>query len=63
MFQIHLDFIDWAKRYDDPNFSGRNIGMHEQWLATQNKPILKVDAECAPAVLARTVIDRVAALS
>lgn len=63
MFQIHIDFMEWAKRYNDPNFCGRNFGMHERWLAKQNKPILKVDSELEPAALVRTVIDRVMALS
>jgi hypothetical protein len=58
MFQIHLDFIAWAKRYDDPSFSGRNIGMHERWLAKQSKPILRVNSECDPEVAVRAVLDK-----
>ena len=63
MYQIHLDFINWAKRYDDPNFSGRNVRMHERWLAEQNKPILRIKSECDPDVAAQTVIQKLALFS
>lgn len=62
MFQIHSNFIEWATQYDDPNFSGRNIGMHEQWLAKQNAPILRVSSEVEPERAVQVVVDAVKAL-
>ncbi|WP_348538751.1 adenylate kinase [Shimia sp. R10_1] len=44
MYQIHRDFIEWAKGYDDPAFHGRNIEMHERWIASQNKPTCRIDS-------------------
>lgn len=63
MFRIHVDFIEWAKGYDDPNFNGRNIGMHERWLARQNKPICRIDSEREPEIGVQTVIEALAVFS
>ena len=43
MHEIHTAFADWASRYDEPGFSGRNRARHEEWLATQSAPILRLD--------------------
>lgn len=48
MFQIHQDFMQWAKGYDNPDFQGRNIAAHEKWLAEQSKPTCRIDAQCLP---------------
>lgn len=37
-------FLDWAKGYDDPTFDGRSREGHEAWLATVNKPVLRLDS-------------------
>lgn len=42
MFEIHKDFMQWARGYDDPGFQGRNLAAHERWLAQQSKPICRV---------------------
>ncbi len=47
MHQIHLDFLDWAARYDDPTFHGRNRSRHEAWLADLSMPVLRLDG-CLP---------------
>ncbi|MEP5761970.1 MAG: adenylate kinase [Litoreibacter sp.] len=48
MFQIHRDLMRWAAGYDDPTFSGRNIAIHEKWLAEQSKHICRIDATRRP---------------
>ncbi|TNJ37467.1 adenylate kinase [Phaeobacter sp. B1627] len=63
MFQIHVNFIDWATGYDDPNFNGRNVGMHERWLARQHKPICRIGSQCDPEIAVQTVIKYLATLS
>lgn len=40
MYQIHIDFMEWAKGYDDRSFKGRNVGMHERWLASRQNPFV-----------------------
>jgi hypothetical protein len=42
MRQIHLDFMQYARGYDNPKFGGRNLAAHEQWLNKQTKPICKI---------------------
>jgi hypothetical protein len=47
----HMAFRDWASRYDDPAFSGRNIAQHEEWLAEQSAPVLRLDGALPTAEL------------
>ena len=43
MHAIHDGFINWAARYDDPEFSGRNLARHEEWLECLPQPVLRLD--------------------
>ncbi|QQA43165.1 hypothetical protein [Pelagovum pacificum] len=40
----YLAFLDWARRYDDPAFTGRSRATHERWLSTLSCPILRLDS-------------------
>ncbi len=55
MHRSHLAFRDWASRYDDPLFPGRNRTQHEQWLEAQSTPVLRCDGECEIEELVRKV--------
>ena len=37
-------FVEWARGYDDPGFSGRSRVAHENWLETIDKPVLRLDS-------------------
>jgi hypothetical protein len=37
-------FLEWARGYDDPSFGGRSRVAHESWLATVDKPVLRLDS-------------------
>ena len=37
-------FLMWARGYDDPAFGGRSRVSHEHWLATVDKPVLRLDS-------------------
>ena len=37
-------FLDWARGYDDPTFSGRSRARHEEWLGTLDCPVLRLDS-------------------
>lgn len=37
-------FLTWARGYDDPAFEGRSRRSHENWLATVEKPMLRLDS-------------------
>lgn len=39
----HREFLDWARSYDDPGFTGRSRVRHEQWLAALACPVLRLD--------------------
>ncbi len=43
MYQIHLDFIQWANGYEDPAFNGRNRAAQERWMTARGIPILRLD--------------------
>lgn len=55
MHAAHLAFRDWAARYDDPQFTGRNLAQHERWLAAQTAPVLRLDGSRPTDALADTV--------
>jgi adenylate kinase family enzyme len=40
--QQHQDFVSWAKKYDDPTFSGRSLKHHEAWLSRVNAKVLQI---------------------
>lgn len=56
MHDIHVAFRQWASRYDDPEFSGRNRVRHEAWLSDQTVPVIRLDGTHAVEDLAETVI-------
>jgi adenylate kinase family enzyme len=45
MHQAHLDFIEWARQYDEGVLTGRNLKRHEEWLATLSCPLLRIDGQ------------------
>ncbi|WP_031469624.1 AAA family ATPase [Sciscionella sediminilitoris] len=49
------EFLDWARGYDDPGFSGRNLARHEQWLARLSCPVLRLDSRATVTELAESV--------
>lgn len=45
-------FLDWARSYDDPGFTGRSRSHHEAWLRRLDVPVLRLDsAHPVPALL------------
>ena len=38
-------FIDWAKKYDDPDFEGRSITQHNIWLQKLSCPVLRIEGD------------------
>lgn len=56
MHQIHQDFIQWARGYENPYFGGRNLAAHEQWLSKQTKPICRIAGDQS-LVDSRTLVD------
>lgn len=57
MHEAHLAFRDWASRYDDPSFTGRNLAQHERWLSEQSAPVLRLRGERPSEELAQCVVE------
>ncbi|WP_428029527.1 adenylate kinase [Ancylobacter sp.] len=57
MHEAHRAFRDWASRYDDPSFEGRNQAQHERWLADQSAPVLRLQGERPTEELAQSVVE------
>lgn len=53
----HWAFLDWARGYDDPAFTGRSRAGDEQWLAGLSLPVLPLDAGSPTAQLCRAILD------
>jgi adenylate kinase family enzyme len=56
MHEAHCAFREWASRYDDPSFEGRNQAQHERWLNEQSAPVLRLRGERPPDELAQSVV-------
>lgn len=56
MYEIHTAFRDWASRYDEPDFSGRNRVRHEAWITEQTLPVVRIDGTLSTAEMAAQVI-------
>lgn len=36
------EFYDWASKYDDRDFTGRNVGIHEEWLSRLSCRVVEI---------------------
>jgi|GEM_PF-212645 len=43
MYDNHLEFIDWAARYDTAGFEQRSRAVHMEWLKQMTCPVITVD--------------------
>ena len=50
------EFLTWASGYDDPDFTGRSLWAHQEWLAGVAKPVLTLDSAAAPDELRDAVL-------
>lgn len=39
---LFREFYDWASKYDDRDFTGRNVGIHEQWLGKVSCRVVEI---------------------
>ncbi|SFZ91521.1 Adenylate kinase [Flaviramulus basaltis] len=38
-------FLEWANQYENPNFDGRSLNIHNNWIELLNCKVLKIDGE------------------
>ncbi|MDR5172052.1 adenylate kinase [Methylobacillus flagellatus] len=58
MYEAHIAFAEWASQYESPGpgHTGRNLARHENWLAQQSLPVLRLDGTDHPDRLAAQVV-------
>lgn len=49
-------FMRWARGYDDPDFSGRNIRAHREWIAELPVPVIELDGAQTRAALVEAAV-------
>lgn len=40
--RLFREFYDWASKYDDRDFAGRNVEIHEQWLGKVSGRVVEI---------------------
>jgi hypothetical protein len=43
--RAHVEFLDWAERYDTGGLEMRSRALHEAWVATLPCPTLRLDGD------------------
>lgn len=43
--RLFREFYDWASKYDERDFSGRNIRVHEQWLSKVSCRVVEITGD------------------
>ena len=57
--QQYLDFMEWARGYDDNPTPGRTLAAHENWLAQQTCPILEIRGDYSVEERIRLVLEHI----
>jgi adenylate kinase family enzyme len=55
LHEAHETFLRWARRYDDPTFTGRSRKRHEEWLSNLPCPVLHLDSSAPVEALVAAV--------
>ncbi|MGG7664014.1 adenylate kinase [Dyadobacter sp. BHUBP1] len=43
--RLFREFYDWASKYDDRDFTGRNVGVHEEWLRKVSCRVVEIHGD------------------
>jgi adenylate kinase family enzyme len=43
LYKTHVEFLDWAKRYDDGGLNMRSRALHESWIQKLPLPVVRLD--------------------
>ena len=62
MFEIHMAFIAWAKRYETAGCEQRSLSLHEARIMKADAPVLRLDSNQAVEDLAALCVRRLASL-
>lgn len=56
-------FLDWANQYENPNFSGRSLKVHIEWLEKLNCPVLEIDGQLDLMIKTKLLLGKIEDLS
>ena len=42
---ITWEFMDYVQQYDDPDFTGRSLTVHNQWIKLLSCPVLRIEGD------------------
>lgn len=45
IIETSREFLDWARAYDNPNFDGKCITQHRNWIKKVSCPVLELDGD------------------
>jgi adenylate kinase family enzyme len=48
LHEAHVEFMDWAARYDEGDVAMRSRAMHEAWLAVIPTPVVRLEGDRPP---------------
>ncbi len=54
----YLDFMEWARGYDDNTTNGRTLAAHESWLAEQTCSVLEIRGDYSVEERVRVILER-----
>ncbi len=57
LFEAHHNFLEWTKRYDIGDVTGRTKAMHEKWLSNLQCPVLKFENETDSNQVVKSVLN------
>lgn len=57
MHKPNLEFLDWARQYDQGTIVGRNLKRHETWLAALHCPVLRLDGQLSTETMSNEILN------
>ena len=54
--RLFREFYDWASKYDDRDFTGRNVRIHEEWLREVSCQVVEIRGDTAVAERVEQVV-------
>ncbi|WP_337042491.1 adenylate kinase [Emticicia sp. 17c] len=55
----YINFLNWAKGYDDNTTQGRTLAAHEKWLSEQTCPVLEIRGDYTVEERVKQILERV----
>jgi Adenylate kinase and related kinases len=60
LYQEHLEFVEWARQYDEAGADMRSKALHENWLSNLPCPVLRIEGDMTVEERLKIVLERIA---